>query len=358
MSPVPTSSFVPQLPPIPAPRTATRRTGVRTTSVPAILLSLGALCLLVAAVIFLAVAWSWLGVGGRTGVLAGLTVTGAGLGGWLTSRGLRVAGEALSTVTFGLLSLDLVGADRAGWLGERTSSELALLLGLSLLGTALAWSVAQTRLAAPQVVAGLGLFTVYAATVDLVGHQLFISAVAVVAFAALAGVGRVNGLTLLPWVALAGAAPCWLTLAGSGLGEALERPALSTLWAVGGPGWALLAATALLLLPIAARRDDAVALACLTAAASMAVGTVCVPVADEGVNTVVLTALAVIGCGRRRGRRCDLSQLAGRPTGARRARVPAGAGHLADDARPGHRPGGRRGRSVHGARRRPAGAGK
>src|SRR5262245_18630802 len=42
-------------------------------SVPGILLSLGALCLLVAAITFLAVAWAWLGVGGRTGVLVFLT---------------------------------------------------------------------------------------------------------------------------------------------------------------------------------------------------------------------------------------------------------------------------------------------
>ena len=44
---------------------------------PALLLGTGALCLLVAAVIFLAVAWSWLGVGGRTAVL--VTLTGLGL---------------------------------------------------------------------------------------------------------------------------------------------------------------------------------------------------------------------------------------------------------------------------------------
>jgi len=48
-------------------------------SVPKILLSLGALCLLVAAVTFLAVAWQWLGVGGRTVVLVALTGTALGL---------------------------------------------------------------------------------------------------------------------------------------------------------------------------------------------------------------------------------------------------------------------------------------
>ena len=65
------------LPPAPAraPRRASRPPSarLRQVDVPRILLGLGALCLLVAAVTFLAVAWSWLGVGGRTGVLLALT---------------------------------------------------------------------------------------------------------------------------------------------------------------------------------------------------------------------------------------------------------------------------------------------
>ena len=66
--------------------------GCRGASVPKILLTLGALCLLVAAVTFLAVAWSWLGVGGRTVVL--LVLTGVALGGGraFAGRGLRMAG--------------------------------------------------------------------------------------------------------------------------------------------------------------------------------------------------------------------------------------------------------------------------
>ena len=307
----PTGSFVPPMPPMPAPAPSPARSGLRPTSVPAILLGLGATCLLVAAVIFLAVAWSWLGVGGRTGVLAGLTVTAAGLGGWLTARGLRVAGEALSAVMFGLLVLDLVGADRAGWLGVRTSSELALLVGVCLLSSALAWSVAQPHLAAPQLVAALGLFTAYAATMDLTDHPLVLSALAVVAFAALAGVGRANGLAVLPWVSLAGAAPCWLTLTTAGLGEAFAEPAFAALWSAGGPGWALLAATVLLLLPVAALGEEkGVALVCLAFAASLAVGTVCLPVADQGPTSLVLVALAVVAAGVAVGASTDRNWIA------------------------------------------------
>jgi hypothetical protein len=307
----PAGSFVPPLPPMPASPSVPRRTGLRPTSVPAILLGLGGTCLLVAAVIFLAVAWSWLGIGGRTAVLAGLTVTGAALGAWLAARGLRVAGEALSTVTFGLLTLDLVGADRAGWLGERTPSELGLLVGLALLGSALAWSAGQPGLAAPQLLAGIGLFAAYAATLDLVDHRLVVGALAVVTFAALAAIGRANRLAVLPWVALAGAAPCWLTLTLSGLGESLAEPTIAALWSLGGPGWALLAAAALLLLPVAAvRGEQGVALVCLAAAASLAGATICVPVADEGRTALTVTALAVVVAGIAVGARTSRGWLA------------------------------------------------
>ena len=83
---------------------------LRGASVPKILLSLGALCLLVAAVTFLAVAWSWLGVGGRTVVLVALTGSALGVSAVMHRRGLRMAAESLSVVGLGLLALDVVGA--------------------------------------------------------------------------------------------------------------------------------------------------------------------------------------------------------------------------------------------------------
>src|SRR4051794_19635527 len=53
--------------PVASPRSsAGLGAGLSAASVPKLLLGLGAACLLVAAVIFLAVAWSWLGIGGRT----------------------------------------------------------------------------------------------------------------------------------------------------------------------------------------------------------------------------------------------------------------------------------------------------
>jgi hypothetical protein len=56
-------------PVFPMPAATARRRGLSAASVPRILLGLGATCLLVAAVVFLAVAWSGLGMGARTAIL-------------------------------------------------------------------------------------------------------------------------------------------------------------------------------------------------------------------------------------------------------------------------------------------------
>ena len=65
---------------------------------PQILLGLGALCVLVAAVTFLVIAWSWLGIGGRTAILVGLTALTAAAAVWLTRKGLRIGGEAFAVI--------------------------------------------------------------------------------------------------------------------------------------------------------------------------------------------------------------------------------------------------------------------
>ncbi|WP_341230309.1 hypothetical protein, partial [Nocardioides salarius] len=80
-------------------RLVPRRLGQAT--VPQLLLALGAACLLVAAVVFLAVAWSWLGVAGRTAVLLVLTVSAGGASVLLSRRDLVAAAEALCAVTLG-----------------------------------------------------------------------------------------------------------------------------------------------------------------------------------------------------------------------------------------------------------------
>ncbi|HEY0776150.1 MAG TPA: hypothetical protein VGD51_18835, partial [Nocardioidaceae bacterium] len=103
----------PGLPPAP-PRP---HHGLAGTSVPKILLGLGALCLLIAALVFLAVTWSAMSVAGRTATLVGFTVLAGGLTAWAARRDLRAAAESLGVVALGLLTFDLFGARDAGWLG-------------------------------------------------------------------------------------------------------------------------------------------------------------------------------------------------------------------------------------------------
>ena len=107
----------PTYPSFPAPAPAGRRHGLSAASVPRILLGLGATCLLVAAVVFLAVAWSDLGMGARTAILLTLTAGAAAATGWMGRRGLPAGAEAFGVVFLGFLTLDVFGAQDAGWFG-------------------------------------------------------------------------------------------------------------------------------------------------------------------------------------------------------------------------------------------------
>ena len=113
---------------------------------PQILLALGAGCLLVAALVFLAVTWSVMGVGGRTATLVGFTVVAGGLTAWMARRGLRGAAESLALVGYGLLTLDVVGADNAGWFGDLSAAGLLVVVGAVLVvaGPAAAVGVRRT----------------------------------------------------------------------------------------------------------------------------------------------------------------------------------------------------------------------
>ena len=229
-------------PPRPTDHDAPR---LRGASVPKILLTLGALCLLVAAVTFLAVAWSWLGVGGRTLVL--LVLTGVTLGGArsFAGRGLRMAGEALTVVGLGLVALDVVGARHAGWLGDLGDAGLVALVGgvvatvsLGLLALTLPRPLVAPALVAPLavLVAGLGA----QGTVDAPVPMLLATII-------LLGLGRV-GITLpsVPlWVtSLAAAVLGWLYLVIDGFASSIWDLTLAHLWGHGAI-WPLLVAVAL-----------------------------------------------------------------------------------------------------------------
>ncbi len=302
--PAPSYAAPPAGPVVPPLVVPPPRTGVRTSSVPAILLGLGALCLLVAAVIFLAVAWGWLGVGGRTAVLATLTAAAGGGGLVLRARGLRVSAEALVTVSLGLLVLDVLGAERAGWVGGSDGLEgaaLTVTVGLVLAAAGSLLLLVDRRLAAPQVAVVLGLLVAQVALPETpVGHDLLVAALATVGFAALAVVVRATGhLAVLTWLAVAAATLTWLDLTLSALVGVVEvadadRLSVGGLWSSGN-GIALLTAALLLLAPLAARRDEALLQVCTTATASMLTGLVALPVLDNGVTDVGAASLVAGG---------------------------------------------------------------
>jgi hypothetical protein len=280
--------------PYPAPTPApSRRRGLSGASVPRILLSLGALCLLVAAVIFLAVAWTWLGVGGRTAVLVGLTLVSGGLGVTLARRGLRIAAEALTTVSLGLLALDVIGADNAGWLGDLTNGVLVAVASGAVLVAALALS-AITRLGAPQLVAASALSGVGLGLLGATEQWQLVSGLAVVGYAALAALARSGRLAILQIAAIVGGASWWAGLALAGLDEATDNQTWRALW-TDGHGYALLAASLLALLPLVLdRRHGFVVRGLVTAAAALLTITATVPALDEGATVLAITGLAVL----------------------------------------------------------------
>ena len=233
--------------PYPAPRAPEDLDAprLRAATVPQILLGLGALCLLVAAVTFLAVAWSWLGVGGRTLVLVALTATAFGLTAVLFRRGLRIAAEALSVVGLGLLALDVVGVRHAGWLGPVTDAHTVLLTGsvVAAGGLALLVASASRPLVAPAVVVPLAVLVAGVGAqwgTDTPGALL----ATVVALLALGRVGTLIPSAPLRLTALVTGALAWLPSVAAGIALATEHQTLAHLWGSAAI-WPLVVATVL-----------------------------------------------------------------------------------------------------------------
>jgi hypothetical protein len=279
--------------PTPQPAPA-RRTGLSAASVPRILLGLGATCLLVAAVIFLAVAWSWLGIGGRTTVLVGLTATTGLLGQWLSRRDLRVAAEALTTVALGLLGLDLVGARDAGWLGPLPDDRFVALMGGTLLVASVGLCLPVRRPFVPQLVAPFSLALLVAGLAWDTGHSQVVATVTTLAYVALAELGRRLRTGLLPWISGAGALLTAIILLGASWTDAADHTDLRGLW-LDGHGYGLLAVAGVALLPWLMFRgnDDVRQLACAASAAVLTCAAA-VPLLDEGVTALTLGAAASV----------------------------------------------------------------
>jgi hypothetical protein len=265
-------------------------------SVPRILLSLGALCLLVAAVIFLAYAWRWLGVGGRTGVLVALTGVSLGTSVAVLRRGLVTAAESLSVIGLGLVAIDVVGARHAGWLGAIGDSELTLVTGAVVATVAVALLAASSArpLYAPSVIAPLAVL------VAVVGAQSPVESPlpSVIGVLVLLGLGRVG--TELPsrtlaFAAIAAAVPVCLYVGASAVDLAGD-PVTFAHYIGGGRYWPVLALTALVAAagPVTGvRRID---VGCYAVASVVGTFGALLPVLDNDTTpmTAVVTGTAVV----------------------------------------------------------------
>lgn len=298
----------PTVPPPPAggptpPRPHRPRGGLAGASVPRILLALGALCLLIAALVFLAVTWSALGVAGRTAALLGFTVVSGTLAGWAARRDLRAAAESLGVVTLGLLTFDLVGARTAGWLGEPDTPTFLVLLGAVVAGAGAAGALAARRtpagaLVGAEVVATAGVAT---AAVGVVGaDRLTWSAgvtLAVLLAAGVAFAANAVRLTVLSTGASMAALGFWMVLAVSGWDRALQHASTAELWG-DLEVWPLLAA-AVLVAGLAAVRGlpGWVRVGAAGVAALLLAGALLAPFTDEAATWRMLAVATLLAAG-------------------------------------------------------------
>ena len=286
--------------PEPSPRPSEPRASrLEAASIPKVLLGLGATCLLVAALVFLVVAWSSLGMGGRTAVLLTLTSLAGGAVVWLSGRTLRAGAESFAVVLLGLVALDVTGAENAGWLGEHGDGGFALILGgvVALVGFATAtYGVASKvkRLVGAEIVTALGVATCGAGLLDVLPDDAAGALAATVLTAAVAGLARRTRLPDLATGLAALAGLWWLGLVTIGLGNALDVPTVDALW-----GdlrvWPLLVGALLAALPAVVRAlREPVRVAAASVAALVATGAATVVVVGNPLDEVAATAGVVL----------------------------------------------------------------
>jgi len=200
-----------------------------------LLLSLGVGLLAVAAVIFLVVSWSVLGIGGRAAVMAGCTALAGGGAALASRRGLGSTAEAVSLLTVALGLLDAVGARGAGLAGLDEVDGLAYWAGAFAILTVLAAATAvvvptrSLRIAAA-VVAQLPVPLLTAHLADCSGHPAAVTAAgftlaatAAVGVTAVAAIGVTAGWATSPrlrdarGVVAGGAGLAWLVACAAAL---------------------------------------------------------------------------------------------------------------------------------------------
>ena len=178
-------------------------------------------------------------MGTWTAILLTPTAGAAVTTGWMARRALPAGAESFGVLFLGFLTLDVFGADNAGWLGD-LSTEGFTVLGSVLLVAGLGTAYAAARAAVPALV-GAQLVVAGAALRAAGGYALadfrtVVLVVAVVGTGALAVAARTLRLTVATWCAGAVTVAWWLAPFIDGTTRIGSTRTLAGVWETPTPG--------------------------------------------------------------------------------------------------------------------------
>lgn len=292
------------LAPMPSAPPAVPRRHLPAISVPVVLLGLGALCLLVAAIVFVAVAWGSLGLAAKTAILLVVTAGFAVAAVVLTRRDLRWAAETFWLIVAAMLVLDIVAAWAADLAGFESvdGRHVAALVGAALLGLPAAVALWARQTPLKEVyglipVAGFGAVLVALGEAWLSDANPAASAVAVPVLSLFAiGLVRVldGALRAHGYAVSVAAVLGWLVLVGHGVDRMAVTDDQRTWWSELA-GWPLLVAALLAATPtVVPRFPDWGRMTAATASLVTLMLFVVGPGADATVQLLVLSAISVV----------------------------------------------------------------
>lgn len=222
--------------PVPGPRTpAAPSVTARHWSTGSIILGLGALCLLVAAIVFITVSWDVLGPTGRTLVLLVITAAMAFAAAWSTRARLRASSEALWAVFFGFFTIDFFAARAYGLFGLDSFSEDQAALVFGIIAAVLAGAVVLASrktltVMVPSIAAGLAVWTASFALAATLDGAFFWRGFAGLGLAAASTeIARRLSITLTAWIAGAATLAFYVIAAGGAIDELASSPHLGDL---------------------------------------------------------------------------------------------------------------------------------
>jgi hypothetical protein len=217
----------------------------RAPSTSAVLLGLGAVCLVVAAVVFVSVQWSSLSIGAKAAVLLGVTAAFGALTWWSVQHRLRTSAETFSCIFVVLTAVDFAAAQAGGLVGDGLSQDqtvwitAAIVVGTGAVWPRLAVRTAVAPLHAAQVLAALG--GLWLCVLALSEHWTRDEYVAFALTAVVSCVAALAGRLAL-WTLAVGflliTVPLLATAFVTSLARVLDGTTLHSLWSTGAAaGW-------------------------------------------------------------------------------------------------------------------------